>query len=212
MFNVSRNASEMSRFGPTKNGGYFDDNARIVLVFFLFLFLFVGFFVGQYIRNPDRMVANSVKKALNFPFVASMEGETSIKGYPVAWHRSRQNYDPRSGISAVTVPEVARDDSCPCTIDAASALKLILGSNKIKKIGRDSIFGHAACGYRGNYSAKNGKTSEFGEFEYWMDIRSYLPVRITMTYSRAEDKNSQPGNRKTSIDIRYFGWVLPAEK
>ncbi len=186
--------------------GYFSDISRLILLILMLLGAIIGGYYNKVTDQPVRVINRSLKKSFACQFRASLEGATSIRDFVLSNYRSRQLYSPDRGL---VTPSGSRITSQSPFFDALSGLKAINHSNLIIEHNREDMYGHATRHYSGSFSLPGDSKSIAHTYEYWIDTRSLLPVRLLLTKEEkniAVDDKGKPISRVTFLNIRFYDW------
>ncbi|MCE5250829.1 hypothetical protein LLG96_11475 [bacterium] len=194
-----------------KSKGYQDDLPRLILLLLMLLAAVIGGYYNKISDQPIKIVNRSLKKSLGQPFRASLEGETTISDSIINTYRDHQSYTPGKGTaspartggyySAITVPAFF--------FDAAGILEELRNSLKVSEGDREDMYGHGTRHFSGSLKPAGAPDSVICVYEYWIDIRSRLAVRLSVTVverNAVPRVDDEPMSRVTYINIRYHDW------
>lgn len=184
---------------------YYQDLSRLILFLIMLLSAIVGVFYNSRANQPIKIVLRSSKKSLEHPFRASLEGTTSLRNITLAYYRNRQHYSPQNGITAVSGMTENNESEPP--FDALSALQALNHAENVIEYEKEDMYSHGTRHYKGSLNIPGDSESTVHAFEYWMDMRSHLAVRLIISKVErnvAIDNEGISITRETYINIWYL--------
>ena len=197
-----RNLTSKFEGGTAK---YESDISRLVLLIVMLIAAIIGGNINSVSNQPLKVVKRSIDKSLKRSFMASLEGETSLKDSVLSVYRSRQQYYPDHGISMISNDR----SSNPAPLDALMAFELISRCNNIIEHNKEDMYGHGTRHFSGSFKLQEDDTSAVNIFEYWIDMLNHLPVRVNIVKIERNVSTDSEGNsvsKEMYITIRYFNW------
>ena len=190
---------------------YYHDLPRLFLLLFMLLAAILGYYVKEYKNNPIRVITRSWEKTLKHSFKASLEGSTVMRNTVLGVYRNRQRYTSEKGI---ILPGDASENSgilppYKPPYDAKSALELLRYARDAVEYDREDMYGYGTRHFSGLISLPDDSESGTRIFEYWVNIRTLLTVRLIITHVERNldiDKRGIPINKEMYINIRYYDW------
>ena len=163
------------------------------------------------LNNPIRFITRSWEKTLKHSFKASLEGSTVMRNTILGVYRNRQRYTSEKGI---ILPGDASENSgilppYKPPYDAKSALELLRYARDAVEYDREDMYGYGTRHFSGLISLPDDSESGTRIFEYWVNIRTLLTVRLIITHVERNldiDKRGIPINKEMYINIRYYDW------
>ncbi len=204
-FGSESNSSSNDRSYGKGSAGMESDLSRLFLLAFMLLAWIVGSYVSKYSHAPSHVFENSIEKTLQQSFRASLEGKVSFRGDDLATYRSHQRYSPDNGMSVIS------DDGSfgHAPVDPLSALELILQTENITESDMEDMYGHGTRHFSGVLKFDGDNESVGGIFNYWMDNRTNLAVRLSIAKVERNittQDNPEPASREIYINIRYYNF------
>jgi len=194
----------MYRYDARGSGNAFHhDLPRLVLLLVMLLAAVAGGVYNYYTGQPHKIVRRSVRRTLEKPFRASLEGATSLKTVALAFYRSRQSYTPEHGI---TVSYGDGGENEP-PFDALTALRALEYARNVTEHDREDMYGHGTRHFDGLLELPGENASVVHSFEYWIDMRTYRAVRLIITEERrnvAVDDEGNSVSKETYLNIWYY--------
>ena len=181
------------------------DLTRLLLLIFMLLAALLGGYIKTVTNKPTNVLEKSIDKSLKQSFKASMEGSTVIKDSTVCNFRSRQIYTPETGLSILS--SIRSSDRAP--FDAVSAIESLRLAGRLTEYNKEDMYGHPTRHFSGTINPARNDSSVVCIFEYWIDMKSFLAVRLSI--ARVErnvstDTSGNPLSKETYINIRYHDW------
>ena len=189
-----------------KGGGYFQDIPRLILLVLMLLAAICGGYYNQYSDQPLKVIGRSLKKTENKQFRASVEGAVTIGDSFIDDFKSRQRYLPGRGLVAPSGSPLSGEG---LEHDSSAALRILGHITFIREHDKQDMYGNPTRHYSGSYKLPDDGDSTVHVFEYWINMRSLLPVRLvttTVVRNAAVDEENEPISRITYTNIGYFGW------
>lgn len=187
---------------PVKNQS---DIARLVLLSAMVLAAIFGYYINRASNIPVKIVNKSVEAALKQPFRASIEGSVTLMDSTLASFRNRQTYDPERGLRMVS----AGDASGGQPFDSVETLEELARAQNVYELDKQDMYGHGTRHFSGTMPPVEDNDRIARVFDLWIDVRSFLPVRLSITQvERGADSDAEgnPVARETYMNIRFFGW------
>ena len=184
---------------------YESDISRLVLLLVMLIAAIIGGYINSVSDQPVRVVKRSIDKSLKRSFMASLEGETSLKDSILSVYRIRQQYHPNHGISMISNAR----SSQPAPFNALMVFELISRCNNIIEHDKEDMYGYGTRHFSGSFKLPEDDASVANIFEYWIDMRSRLPVRVNIVKIERNVSTDSEGNsvsKEMYITIRYFNW------
>lgn len=190
---------------------YYHDLPRLFLLLFMVLAAILGYYVKEYKNKPIRLVTHSWEKTLKHSFKTSLEGSTVVRSTVLGVYRNRQEYTPEMGITSPGYASENGDILSPHQppYDAKSALELLRYASDVIEYDMEDMYGYGTRHFSGLLSLPDDNESGTRIFEYWVNIRTLLAVRLIVTHVERNldiDKRGIPINKETYINIRYYDW------
>ena len=184
---------------------YYANLARLGLLSFMLLFAIIGGILSSRSEKPENLIRRSITKSLDRSFHASLEGKSSLRDSTISTYRNHQQYTPETGVTVVQ--DKRANDKAP--FDALSALQSIALSKNSIELEREDMFNHGTRRFSGSFVLPGDEESSAHVFEYWIDMRSLLAVRINIasvkrSFSVATD--GEPITKETFIVLRFYEW------
>jgi hypothetical protein len=192
-----------ARNAPEPKTVYTDDLSRLIVFFILFVLFIIGFVITEYGKNPKRMLSGAIERTIHSRYTASIEGRTTVGDSLIADYRSRETYDPKSGVSEFFSGGTAKP---PRT--SLELLGSVLATTSVREIKRQDMFGRPTQHFTGTVP-KNPKSDTGGagaSFEAWVDFRDHTIVRLSVTTVRRNVTVSARGDSlsaATYLTIRF---------
>ncbi|MFC1692281.1 hypothetical protein ACFL1R_02110 [Candidatus Latescibacterota bacterium] len=194
------------------SGTFYHDLPRLIL---LLVMLLAAIFGRMYFKNanqPIKIVGRSLKKSVNHSFHASLEGTTRLRNAILGNYRNRQQYTPDRGLSKSPEKNLKSQNRYPISsapFDALSAIESLHYAQNIFEHNKEDMYGHGTRHFSGLLHIPGSGDSLGHMFEYWINMRTLLPVKLTI--SRVErnvdvNKYGEPISRTTFLNIRYHNW------
>ena len=201
----------IGQFGPGEfdrpgKGSYFHDLPRLILFVIMLMSAIFGVYYNNYSNQPLNVIGSSLKKTHNKQFKARMESTTTIGDSVISDFKSHQRYIPGRGL--------VTPNGSPLSVggmkqDSFSAFWILSHITFIRELNKQDMYGNPTRHYTGSYRLPDDGDSTVHAFEYWINMRSLLPVRlITTTVERnvAVDRENEPISRITYTNIGYYDW------
>ncbi|MBN1294517.1 MAG: hypothetical protein JXB48_21950 [Candidatus Latescibacteria bacterium] len=191
--------------------GYLSDVPRLILLILMLCAAVIGGYVNSNLDKPVKVINRSVEKSLARSFRASIEGTTSIGDSVVARHRDHVRYVPGKGLRSLSgsANDTGRPLSEKSQFDALSALRSVQTAPFITEREKEDMYGHGTRHYTGSFSLSTDGDSVVHAYEYWIDMRKLLAVRLLMTTVEQSPVVNALGDslsKVTFINIRYHDW------
>ena len=181
------------------------DLTRLFLLVFMLLAAIVGGHFNRVSNKPSNLLSRSIDKSLKQTFNASMEGSITLKDSTLSTFRSRQIYSPEKGISVSSI--IRSTDNAP--LDALSAIESLRNAENITEYNKEDMYGHPTRHFSGTFNSTADDSLTAYVFEYWIDMRSLLAVRMNIAKVERNVLTDSEGNtfsKETYLNIRYYGW------
>ena len=191
--------------GPSK-GGYFHDLPRLILYVIMLMSVIFGVYYNNYSNQPLNVIGRSLKKTHDKQFSARMESTTTIGDSVISDFKSQQRYIPGRGL---VTPDGSPLSAGGMKQDSFSAFLILSHILSIMELNKQDMYFNPTRHYTGSYRLPDDGDSTGHAFEYWINMRSLLPVRlITTTVERnvAVDRENEPISRITYTNIGYYNW------
>ena len=181
------------------------DLSRLLLFVFMLLAAIVGGHFNKVSNKPSNVLSRSINKSLKLTFKASLEGSITLKDSTLCTFRSRQIYSPEKGLSVLS--NIRSADQAP--LDVLSALESLRNAENITEYNKEDMYGHPTQHFSGTFNLDGDNDSIAYVFEYWIDMRSLLAVRINIAKVERNVLTDSEGNtfsKETYLNIRYYDW------
>lgn len=181
------------------------DLTKLFLLVFMLLAAIVGGYKKSAYNKPSNLLSNSINKSLKQSFKASLEGSVSLKDSTLSTFRSRQIYSPEDGLTVLSDRRFS--DQAP--FDAVSAIESLHDKANLIEYDREDMYGHPTRHFSGIYKSAVNDSSIAHIFEYWIDMRNLLPVRLSIAKVErnvSTDSEGNPVSREIYLNIRYHDW------
>ena len=198
----------------SKGGGgdnFTDDLPRLLLLFFMLLVFIIGVIVHTYTNQPHRLINSSVKKTLSLSFQSSLEGSTAIKNSLLNTYRARYKYAPEKGIATVSNEKKGSfaESSQKAPFNPLKALEALKYPRSVIELSKEDMYGYGTQHFSGLLSLPDkGGLVEY-KFEYWIDTRTLLAVKlivIIVEKNAGIDSKGISVPKETYLNIRYYNW------
>jgi len=180
------------------------DLARLVLYMFMAVAAFIGWYFHNKANEPLALLNTSINRSLGRAFRASLEGSITLRDSTLSVFRTRQIYAPREGVSVLS--DIRSADDAP--FDAVTSLEILRHADYIVEYEKEDMYGHPTRHLNGTITDKNTE-STVRVFDYWIDMKSLLAVRIIIAQVERNVLTDDEGNsyaKETYINIRYHSW------
>jgi len=181
------------------------DLAKLFLLLCMLIAAIMGGYYNSISDKPANVIKRSIKKSLKRSFRASMEGSVSLKGSITNIYRSHQKYDPEHGLSILS--DTGSSNKAP--FDAVKAIEILRYSKNAIEYDREDMYGHGTRHFWGSLKLPSDADSIAHVFEYWIDIRSFLAVRldiVEVVRNVSIDSEGNSVSEETYINFRYHDW------
>ena len=189
----------------TGNSNYYHDLPRLILLLCMIFAAIIGYYHKSYRNKPERVIARSVEKMLDYPFRASLEGSVRLKTIPLGIFRSRQSYSPQKGLTDLSDAGVTENNTPP--FDALSALKVLSYARDVVEYDMEDMYAHGTRHFAGSFHLPGDTKSTVYVFEYWIDVRTQQAVRLIITKAErnaAINDRGESVSKETYINIWYY--------
>ncbi len=200
--NIETNEGEKLK----SESSFLNDASRLILLILMVFGFFAGIFIIDKAEQPMKIIGRSITKKQNRKFRASIEGTVSIGGLVNDTIKSHQQYSAETGIVIQTGTKLPEYDA---VFDANSALDALHYVSFINEHKKEDMYGHGTRHYSGSIKLPDDDESTMHTFEYWLDMRNLLPVRLILTTVESNlgiNKLGLPISRVTFMNIRYYNW------
>ena len=187
---------------PVKNQS---DIARLVLLSAMVLAAICGYFINKSSNTPVKIVNKSVEAALKQPFKTSIEGSVTLMDSTLASFRNRQTYNPERELMRPSMG--GSSDGLP--FDSAETLEELTRAQNVYEYDKQDMYGHGTRHFSGAMPPIEGNDRIARVFDLWIDVRRFLPVRLSITQverGAGSDTAGNPVAQETYMNIRFFGW------
>ena len=205
----SQNITPGRRLSGQKNktgsSTYYHDLPRLILLLCMIFAAIIGYYQKSYSNKPERVIARSVEKMLDYPFRTSLEGSARLKTIPLGIFRSRQRYTPQKGLADLSDAGVAENNTPP--FDALSALKALSYARDVVEYDMEDMYAHGTRHFGGSFKLPGNTESTTHVFEYWIDVRTQQAVRLIITKAErnaAINDRGESVSKETYINIWYY--------
>ncbi len=202
-----KNTPRRSGLVPNYTGGRAKMESDIMRLLLLVLMLIAGVFgvfYHSHINKPEYVIKHSIDKSLSRSFKASLEGNMSLGGNRLAGYRARYEFHPGHGLRVIS-----NESSGEIPYDSVEALGLVEDAHNPVEYEKEDMFGHGTRHFTGSSIQYTENDSTAYAFEYWVDMRSNLPVRLDIARvdrNAAIDDSGDALSMETYITIRYHTW------
>jgi len=189
-----------------KRGGYFHDAPRTILLFVTLFSAICGGFYSNYANKPLNVIDRSLKKTGNKQFRASVESSTTIGDSVISDFKSHQRYIPGRGLVTPSGSPLSGEGM---EHDSLSAFRIFSHTTFIREQKRQDMYGNPTRHFTGSFRLPDDGDSTVHAFEYWINMRNLLPVRLVITTvvrNVAVDDENEPISRITYTNIGYSDW------
>ena len=207
--NESQNVTSGRRLSghedKTGNTNYYHDLPRLILLLFMMFAAIAGYYYKSCSNKPERVIARSAEKMLDYPFRASLEGSVRLKTIPLGIFKSRQSYSPQKGLTDLSDAGVTENNIPP--FDALSALKALSYALDVVEYDMEDMYAHGTRHFAGAFKLPGDTESTVYAFEYWIDLRTRQAVRLIITKverNAAINDRGEPVSKETYINIWYY--------
>lgn len=202
--NITKKKSPDSKYdlGSAKNQ---TDLARLFLLSCMLIAAIFGGYYNSVSNKPEMIIKRSVNKSLKRSFRASMEGSASLKGSIKNIYRGHQKYDPERGLSILS--DTSSSNQAP--FDAVKAIEMLRYAKNATEYAREDMYGHGTRHLGGSLKLPGDDGSVAHVFEYWIDMRSLLAVRLDIAKvvrNVSIDSEGNPVSKEIYINFRYHDW------
>ena len=200
--NIEKNEGEYSK----TEASFLNDASRLILLILMACGGIAGYYIIDKAEQPMKMIGRSLTKKQNRKFRASIEGTVSIDGLVNDTIKCHQRYSPETGIVTQTGTKLPENDA---VFDANSALDTLHNVSFINEHKKEDMYGHGTRHYSGSFKLPDDGETTMHTYEYWIDMRSLLPVRLILTTVESNlgiNKIGLPVSRVTFMNIRYYDW------
>ncbi len=189
-----------------KDDNHTQDLPRNILYVIMIMSAIIGFLYNNYSNKPLNVIGSSLKKTHNKQFKARMESTTTIGDSVISDFRSQQRYVPGRGL--------VTPDGSPLSVggmkqDSFSAFRILSHIIFIRELNKQDMYSNPTRHYTGSYRLPDDGDSTVHAFEYWINMRNHLPVRLIMTTVErnvAADRENELISRVTYTNIGYYDW------
>jgi len=194
-----------------KKDNFTDDLPRLILLFLMLFAFIIGVIVHTYINQPHRLINSSVKKTLDLPFQSSIEGSTVIRNSLLKTYRARYRYTPEKGIETVSNEKKGSfaESSQEAPLNPLNALEALKFPRSVIELSSEDMYGYGTQHFSGLLSLPDkGGLVEY-TFEYWIDTRTLLAVRLIVRIVEKNagiDSKGISVSKETYLNIRYYNW------
>jgi len=190
---------------------YQHDLHRLIFLILLMVSFVIGLYVTRTTNQPVRVINRSLKKSLARSFCASLEGTTSVMDSVVSIYRDRQVYTSGKGIVSFSGSEehTGAVTFSSLSLNAHSALELIRKTTLASEMDRQDMYGHGTRHFSGSLKISGNDSPVVCVYEYWIDLRSFLAVRLSLTLverNAVPQTDDEPLSRVTYLNIRFYDW------
>ena len=192
---------------PEYSGGmakFESDIMRLVLLVLMVFAGLIGVCYNGHINKPESVIKRSVNKSRSYIFKSSLEGGMSLGGSKLATYRIWYEFHPKHGIRTVS------DESTGAIPhDCVEALALLNEIRDPVEYDLEDMFGHGTRHFTGSFNRYTESDTTAYALEYWLDMRSKLPVRLDVAKvdrNAAVNGDGEAMSRETYLTIRYHNW------
>ena len=181
------------------------DLSRLLLFVFMLLAAIVGLHFNKVSNKPSNVLSRSINKSLKQTCKASLEGSITLKDSTLNTFRSRQIYSPEKGLSVSSNIRSANH----ALLDAVNAIESLRSAENITEYDKEDMYGHPTRHFSGTFNYDGDRDLTAYVFEYWIDMRSLLAVRINIAKVERNVITDSDGNtfsKETYLNIRYYDW------
>jgi len=189
-----------------KRRGFFQDVSNVILLIITLLSAICGGYYSNYSNQPLNVIDSSLKKTGNKQFRASVESSTTIGDSVISNFKSHQRYFPGHGLVTSSGSPLSGEGM---EHDSLSAFRIFSHTTFIREQKRQDMYGNPTRHYSGSYRLPDDGDSTVHAFEYWINMRKLLPVRLVITTvvrNVAVDDENEPISRITYTNIGYSYW------
>jgi len=93
--------------------------------------------------------------------------------------------------------------------DSVETLKELARAQNVHEHDKQDMYGHGTRHFSGTLPPVVDNDRIARVFDLWIDVRNFLPVRLSITQverGAGSDAAGNPVSRETYLNIRYFGW------
>ena len=202
-----KNFPRRSGLVPEYSGGTArlqSDIGRLLLLVLMVLAGIFGVFYNTHINKPETVIRHSIEIGRSRSYKSSLEGSMSLGGNRLATYRIRYEYHPKHGLRTLL------DESTgEIPYDSAQALELLGGAVDLAEYDKEDMYGHGTRHFTGSFTEYTESDSTAYAFEYWVDMRKQLPVRLDVARVERNAAIGDDGDavsRETFFSIRYHNW------
>jgi len=181
------------------------DLAKLFLLSCMLIAAILGGYYNSISDRPENVIKRSIKKSLKRSFRASIQGSASLKGNIANIYRSHQKYDPENGLSMIS--DTSSSNQVP--YNASNAIEILRYTKNAAEYAREDMYGHGTRHLGGTLKLPGDADSIAHVFEYWVDMRSLLAVRLDIAKVVRNVSIDSKGNsvsREIYINFRYYDW------
>ncbi len=181
------------------------DLSILSLLVFMILAAVAGGHFYSVSNKPSNVLSRSINKSLKQTFKASIEGSITLKDSTLSTFRSRQVYSPEKGLSVLFYTRSAEQSP----FDAVSAVESLRNAENITEYEKEDMYGYPARHFSGTFNLEGDNDSTAHVFEYWVNMRSLLSVRINIAKVERNiltDSKGDTFSKETYLNIRYYDW------
>ncbi len=189
-----------------KGESLFNDLPRLILYVVMLLSAIFGVYYYNYSNKPLNVIRSSLEKSHEKQFRARMESTTMIGDSVISDFKSHQRYIPGRGLVTPNGSPLSVDGMKQDSLNSFSIFSHIISISELKK---QDMYGNPTRHYMGSYRLSDDGDSTVHVFEYWINMRYHLPVRlITTTVERNVDvdREDESISRVTYTNIGYYDW------
>ena len=200
---------QSSRIGGKSAGGgsLLDDLPRLLMLFLMAVVFFGALLYNSWLNEPIRMVRNTAERAVARSFSASLEGGVSLKNTTISTFRSRQRINP--GEPVVFESDTVVTGEHRPLFDARTALEALISVTEALEHPPEDMYAHGTRYFSGTLKLPGTGPMMSDSFEYWIDLKTRMPVRLVMTREERNggfDVEGATISRITTMNIRFHRW------